>query len=306
MTSTVLQPPPVIRGLETVAAWLLGFLWVLPLLYAIWTAFHPAEFSTRFALTAPLTLDNFARAWDAAPFARYFLNTVILVTMVLVAQLVLVTLAAYAFARFEFPGRNVLFALVLVQLMIMPDVLIVENYRTMTTLGLKDTILAIGLPYMASAFGIFLLRQTFKTVPRELDEAARVEGCTPLQVLWKVYVPLARPTYLAYALVSVSYHWNNFLWPLIITNSVEARPVTVGLQVFSATDQGLDWSVITAATLLTHGAAPHRIPAVPEAIRAIVHACRNQMSPHARVKSSLAAPRGGALRALGRPGGPQG
>ena len=80
----------------------------------------------------------------------------------------------------SFPGRNVLFALVLVQLMVMPDVLIVENYRTMTALGLKDTILAIGLPYMASAFGIFLLRQTFKTVPRELDEAARVEGCSPL------------------------------------------------------------------------------------------------------------------------------
>ena len=251
MTSMVMQPQGVVRGLETAAAWLLGFLWVLPLAYAVWTAFHPAEFSTRFLLTAPLTLENFARAWDAAPFARYFVNTVILCTMVLVAQLVLVTLAAYAFARFEFPGRNVLFALVLVQLMIMPDVLIVENYRTMTLLGLKDTILAIGLPYMASAFGIFLLRQAFKVVPRELDEAARVEGCTPLQVLWKVYVPLARPTYLAYALVSVSYHWNNFLWPLIITNSVEARPVTVGLQVFSATDQGLDWSVITAATLLS-------------------------------------------------------
>jgi len=251
MTSMVMQPRGVMRGLETAAAWLLGFLWVLPLVYAIWTAFHPAEFSTRFVLSAPLTLDNFARAWEAAPFARYFLNTVILVAMVLVAQLVLVTLAAYAFARFEFPGRNVLFALVLVQLMIMPDVLIVENYRTMTTLGLKDTILAIGLPYMASAFGIFLLRQTFKTVPRELDEAARVEGCSPLQTLWKVYVPLAKPTYIAYGLVSISYHWNNFLWPLIITNSVESRPVTVGLQVFSATDQGIDWSIICAATLMT-------------------------------------------------------
>ena len=239
------------RGIETAAAWLLGILWVLPLAYAFWTAFHPAEFSTRFVLSAPLTLDNFAKAWAAAPFARYFLNTVILCTMVLAAQLVLVTLAAYAFARFEFPGRNVMFALVLVQLMIMPDVLIVENYRTMTFLGIKDTILAIGLPYWASAFGIFLLRQTFKTIPRELDEAARVEGCTPLQVLWKVYVPLARPTYVAYALVSVSYHWNNFLWPLIITNSVESRPVTVGLQVFSSTDQGIDWSIITAATLLT-------------------------------------------------------
>ena len=241
------------RSLETVAAWLLGLLWILPLAYAIWTAFHPPAFSTRFALDAPLTLDNFVKAWHAAPFARYFANTVILVTMVLAAQLVLVTLAAYAFARFDFPGRNVALALVLVQLMIMPDVLLVENYRTMTAMGIKDTILSIGLPYMASAFGIFLLRQTFKTVPRELDEAARVEGCSPLQTLWKVYVPLARPTYLAYALVSVSYHWNNFLWPLIITDSVESRPVTVGLQVFSSTDQGIDWSIICAATLLTTG-----------------------------------------------------
>jgi sn-glycerol 3-phosphate transport system permease protein len=239
------------RGLETAGAWLLGALWVLPLVYAFWTAFHPGEFSTRFVLAAPLTLSNFAKAWQAAPFARYFVNTTLLVTMVLAAQLVLVTLAAYAFARFEFPGRKALFALVLVQLMIMPDVLIVENYRTMAALGLKDTILAIGLPYMASAFGIFLLRQTFKTVPQELDEAARIEGCGPLAVLWKVYVPLARPVYLAYALVSVSYHWNNFLWPLIITNSVESRPLTVGLQVFASTDQGIDWSIITAATLLT-------------------------------------------------------
>src|SRR5207253_1132420 len=83
-------------------------------------------------------------------------------------------------------------------------------------------------PYMASAFGIFLLRQTFKTIPRELEEAARVEGCSWLGVLWRVYVPLARPTYLAYALVSVSYHWNNFLWPLIVANSVETRSRTAG------------------------------------------------------------------------------
>jgi sn-glycerol 3-phosphate transport system permease protein len=239
------------KAIETLAAWVLAILWVLPLAFAMWTAFHPAAYSTQFALAAPLTLENFRNAWEAAPFARYFVNTVLLVTMILAAQLVLVTLAAYAFARFEFPGRGVLFALVLVQLMVMPDVLLVENYRTMTQLGLKDTILAIGLPYFASAFGIFLLRQAFKTVPKELDEAARVEGCSPLMTLWRVYVPLAKPTYLAYALVSVSYHWNNFLWPLIITNSVESRPVTVGLQVFSATDQGIDWSIINAATLLT-------------------------------------------------------
>ena len=241
------------QTLSTLGAWVLGILWILPLLYAFWSAFHPAAYAVRFELFAPLTLENFVKAWEAAPFARYFLNTFLLVTMTLIGQFVLCTLAAYAFARFEFFGREVLFVLVLVQLMVMPDILIVENYRTIKFLGLIDTITAIGLPYMASGFGIFLLRQTFKTVPRELDDAARVEGANFLQILWKVYVPLAKPVYIAYGLVSVSYHWNNFLWPLIITNSVETRPVTVGLSVFSSTDQGVDWSVITAATLMTSG-----------------------------------------------------
>lgn len=240
--------------LDTLGAWALGLLWILPLAYAMWAAFHPPAYATRFDLFAPLTLDNFVRAWHAAPFPRYFLNTFVLVTMVLAAQLVLSTLAGYAFARFEFRGRDFVFMLVLLQLMIMPDVLLVENYRSMSLLGVRDTVFAIGLPYFASAFGIFLLRQTFKTVPRELEEAARMEGANALQVLWKVYVPLAKPIYVAYGLVSVSHHWNNFLWPLIITNSVESRPLTVGLQVFSSTDQGIDWSVITAATLMS--AAP--------------------------------------------------
>lgn len=240
--------------LDTLGAWALGLLWILPLAYAMWAAFHPPAYATRFELFAPLTLDNFVRAWHAAPFPRYFLNTFLLVTMVLAAQLVLSTLAGYAFARFEFRGRDFVFMLVLLQLMIMPDVLLVENYRSMSQLGIRDTVFAIGLPYFASAFGIFLLRQTFKTVPLELEEAARMEGANALQVLWKVYVPLAKPIYVAYGLVSVSHHWNNFLWPLIITNSVESRPLTVGLQVFSSTDQGIDWSVITAATLMS--AAP--------------------------------------------------
>ena len=245
------EPAGIGRWLETVAAWALAFLWALPLLYAVWTAFHPAEFSTRFDLSAPLTLQNFANAWNAAPFARYFVNTVALVTLILVCQFVLCTLAAYAFARYRFAGADLAFFLVLMQLMVMPDILIVENYRTMARLGVLDSIPAIALPYVASAFGVFLLRQTFKTVPRELDEAARVEGAGSLRILLRVYVPLARPIYLAYGLVSVSHHWNNFLWPLIVTNSVSSRPLTVGLQIFSSSDQGIDWSIITAATLLT-------------------------------------------------------
>jgi sn-glycerol 3-phosphate transport system permease protein len=236
--------------LEIAAAWALAVLWLAPLLYAFWAAFHPPEYATRFDLLAPLTLENFREAWSQAPFARYFLNTFMLVSTILLAQFVLCTLAAYAFVRFEFRGRDLAFALVLVQLMIMPEILIVENYRTMSRIGAVDTILGIGLPYMASAFGIFLLRQTFKTIPRELEDAARIEGCDLMQVLWKVYVPLARPTYVAYGLVSVSYHWNNFLWPLIITNSVETRPLTVGLAIFGAPESGVDWSIVTAGTLL--------------------------------------------------------
>lgn len=248
--SGIPRPRDWTTALETGGAWLLAFIWMLPLLYAFWSAFHPPEFATKFALFAPLTLDNFAVAWSRAPFARYFLNTFILVTMILAAQFVLCTLAAFAFARFDFPGKSIAFVFVLLQLMIMPEVLIVENYVTMSKLGAVDTILGIGLPYMASAFGIFLLRQTFKTIPKELDDAARVEGCSTLGILWKVYVPLAKPTYVAYGLVSVSHHWNNFLWPLVITNSVETRPLTVGLAIFGAPESGVDWSIITAGTLL--------------------------------------------------------
>lgn len=239
------------RKLEALGAWLLGLLWMLPLLYAVWTAFHPPAYATHFDPAAPLTLHNFVLAWQAAPFTRYLLNTLMLVTLVLAAQFVLCTLAAFAFARLSFPGRDLLFAIVLLQLMVMPDVLLVENYRTLATLHLADTILAIALPYLGSAFGIFLLRQTFLTVPQPLDDAARLEGCGPLARLWRVYVPLAKPTYIAYGLVSVSYHWNNFLWPLVITNSVTTRPLTVGLAVFATTDQGIDWSIVTAATLMT-------------------------------------------------------
>jgi sn-glycerol 3-phosphate transport system permease protein len=237
--------------LETAAAWFLALLWIAPLIYAFWAAFHPSEYAVRFDMSAPLTLENLREALSQAPFLRYAFNTFILVTTILAAQLVLCTLAAYAFARYRFIGSDIAFALVLVQLMITPEILIVENYGTLARFELIDTILGIGLPYMASAFGIFLLRQAFKSTPKELEEAARLEGCGVLGVLWRVYVPLARPTYIAYALVSVSHHWNNFLWPLVVTNSVETRPLTVGLGIFGAPESGVDWSIISAATLMS-------------------------------------------------------
>lgn len=240
-----------LRYVEPGAAILLAVIWISPLMFAFWAAFHSTSDAVNFNLLSPWTLDNFRTAWDGAPWLRYFLNTFMLVTVVLIGQFILTTLAGFAFAKLEFPGKSFVFILVLMQLFILPEVLIVENYAMVSRLGMFDTILGVGMPYMASAFGIFLMRQSFKSVPIELHEAARIEGCGLLGILWRVYVPLAKPTYLAYALVSVSTHWNNFLWPLIVTNSPDTRPLTVGLSIFGAPENGVDISVISAATLMS-------------------------------------------------------
>lgn len=237
--------------LDALGAIVLALIWIAPLVFAVWAAFHTPQGALSFDLSAPVTLENFRTAWAGAPWPRYFLNTTLLVTVILAGQLFFCTLAGYAFARFRFPGSDALFMLILLQLFILPEVLIVENYAMISRLGLFDTVLGIGAPYMASAFGIFLLRQAFKGVPRELEEAARVEGCGWTGVLWRVYIPAAKPVYLAYALVSIATHWNNFLWPLVVTNSNETRPLTVGLSLFAAPESGVNIAVISAATLFT-------------------------------------------------------
>ena len=237
--------------IEAAGAILLALIWISPLVYAFWAAFHSTSDAVNFTLFSPWTLENFRVAWDGAPWIRYFLNTFMLVTVVLIGQFILTTLAGFSFAKLDFPGKDFVFILVLMQLFILPEVLIVENYAMVSRLGLFDSILGVGMPYMASAFGIFLMRQSFKSVPIELHEAAQVEGCGIFGILWKVYVPLARPTYIAYALVSVSTHWNNFLWPLIVTNSPDTRPLTVGLSIFAAPENGVDISIISAATMMS-------------------------------------------------------
>ncbi|HLR78118.1 MAG TPA: carbohydrate ABC transporter permease [Burkholderiaceae bacterium] len=237
--------------LDRLGAWLLALLWIAPLLYAGWTAFREPAAAFNLDVGSGWTLSNIASAWDRAPWLVYMRNTMLLVASILAGQFVLCTLAAYAFARFEFRGKGLLFILVLLQLFILPEVLIVENYAMVSRLGWNDTIAGMGVPYMASAFGVFLLRQAFKQVPRELEDAARIEGCGRLGVLWRVYIPLARPVYLAYALVSVSTHWNNFLWPLVVSSSLDTRPLTVGLSLFGAPESGVSISLISAATLLT-------------------------------------------------------
>ena len=230
---------------------LLSVLWLVPLVWMAVTAFRPKQVALDSLFSLQFTLANFGRVWEAAPFAQYYVNTVLLVVAVFAVQMLTVTMAAYAFARLEFWGKTAVFLLFLVQIMVPADVLIFPNYSVLKELSLLDTKLGIMLPYYASAFGIFLLRQTFKTLPSELDDAAVVEGASKWRILWTIYVPLSRPAYLAFALVSVSYQWNNFLWPLIVTNSVENRPLTVGLAIFAQSfEVGAQWTEVSAATLL--------------------------------------------------------
>jgi sn-glycerol 3-phosphate transport system permease protein len=233
---------------------ILGLIFFAPLLWIFITSFSPPSEvingSNPFWVSKP-TFQNYMDAWEAAPFLRYYLNTFIIVFGILGVQLFTITLAAYAFARLDFKGKNILFILFLLQLMIQPEILLFPNYQVMAQLGLVDTKLAVMLPYWASAFGVFLLRQTFKQVPYELEEASKMDGSKWYQTLWHVYLPAARPTYVAFALVSVSTHWSNFMWPLIITDSVTNRPLTVGMALFAQSyETGAQWGMVTAGTMM--------------------------------------------------------
>ncbi len=242
-------------GLIVLAVIALG--WAVPMIWAMAVSFHPPEESlsaTNLWFGSRPTLDNYVQAFNIAPFVQYYINTILIVAGILVVQLVTICLAGYAFARFQFRGQNILFFLILLQLMVPSSALIVPNYSTIRQLHLFDTLLAVMLPFFGSAFGTFLMRQTFKTIPRDLDDAARMDGANWLQTLWNVYIPPARPAMIAFALSSISFHWNDFLWPLVVTNSPASRPLTVGLAVFTQLGEiGAQWQLVTAGTVIVVG-----------------------------------------------------
>jgi sn-glycerol 3-phosphate transport system permease protein len=233
----------------------LALVWATPLLWILVAAFRP-ERAGGAGMAALIpdyipTLANFIEAWDSADFALYYLNTIIICAGILAVQLVTVSLAGYAFARLRFPGRTLFFYLFLIQLMLAPIVLLVPNLRTVAQLGLYDTLPGVMAPYFASAFGTFLMRQAFQTVPRELEDAALTDGARWWELIVHVYLPLTRPTMIAFAIVSVTAHWNEFLWPLMVINSPDRRPLTVGLAMFTLGAEGAQaWGVTAAGTLL--------------------------------------------------------
>jgi sn-glycerol 3-phosphate transport system permease protein len=230
---------------------LLALVFLLPFLWMLRTAFAAPDKALDLTSFFLPTLANFSHVWAAAPFSLYYVNTIIMVTGILVVQFVFITLAGYAFARLDFFGSKVLFVLLLTQLMITPDVLIMPVYSLMGRFSLINTRIGVMLPFFASAMGTFFIRQTVKTIPYELEEAAIIDGCSLPRMLLRIYVPLLKPAYIAFGFISSSYQWNNFLWPLVMINSVEKRPLTLGLAIFAMSyETGAQWSEVCAATLL--------------------------------------------------------
>lgn len=258
------------RMVGTTLTVLFALLWLVPLIFSILMSVRPTRSSIingNIFVACDLeeeppgptvgvgpcwfTGDNYEGAWEVAPWPTHYANSILFVSGTLLVQIPTTTMAGYAFARMQFRGRSLLLGLVLLQIMIPSGILIIQNFSMIRQLGVFDTQLALMLPYWGSAFGVLLLRQTFRGVPLELEEAARMDGANWLQLMRHVYVPLSIPAYISFALISISSHWNEFLWPFIVTRSESVRPLTVGLnKLFHTTDLGANYNQMMAGTLI--------------------------------------------------------
>ncbi len=197
---------------------------------------------------------NYIDAWRALPFTRFLLNTLFITALATCAELVASSLVAYGFARFRFPGRRALFILLLSTMMLPGIVTLVPVFLFWRAFGLVNAFdpLVLGALFGGRAFYVFLMRQFFASVPKELEEAATLDGATPLQVYWHIFLPLMKPVLLAVALISFAAHWNSFLGPLVFLNDFDKYTMTLGLHFFqgSATGERPAWNLMMAMTTL--------------------------------------------------------
>lgn len=193
-----------------------------------------------------LRFSNYVEAWNQAPFARYYFNTIMVTLFVVAGVLVTSSLAAYAFARMRFWGRDNIFVVFLSMMMVPQPVYIVPSYIILVKLGWIDTYQALIVPWLAHIFSIFLLRQHFKTIPDDLYDAAIIDGCSRFAFLWRVMLPLSKAVLVAVVIFTIVGTWNSFLWPLVMTNTPEVRPLQVGLARFSQ-EQGTNHELMMAA-----------------------------------------------------------
>jgi len=230
----------------------LAFLMVMPFIIMIATALKPENelFSNPGALLgSKLAWENFTYAWNYIPFGRFFINSIFVSLTVTILEVLTSSLAAYAFARLRFPGRDLLFYLYLGTLMIPAQVTIVPQFILMNQFGWVDTYQALILPAAFTAFGTFLLRQFFLTIPFELEESARIDGCSRFGTYFRIILPLSKPALATLGVFAFVTQWNSFFWPLVITSSDEMKVLSVGLKMFQGI-YGTEWHLMMAASAI--------------------------------------------------------
>lgn len=193
---------------------------------------------------------NFAEAMRAGPFLTYAKNSVIITVSIIVIQFVVMIPAAYAFAKYRFALKNVLFGLVLLAFMIPGQITFIPVYLMMADMDLIHTLWPQIIPFMSNAFGIFLLRQYFMQIPEEIIEAARLDNAGEWKLVWKIMIPMAKPALATIALFSFVSHWNEYFWPLVMTNSASIRPLTLGISMLRETEGISNWHIIMAGNVV--------------------------------------------------------
>ncbi|WP_375340956.1 carbohydrate ABC transporter permease [Lyngbya confervoides] len=233
---------------------LIAILMLVPLLWLLSTAFKsPTEnifqFPPQFIPEQP-TFQNFVEVWQTAPFGRYFMNSLVVAGLTVSLNLLSSSLAAYPLARLEFKGKGIIFAAIISTIMIPFQIVMIPLYILTVQLGLKNTYLGVIFPAIASAFGIFLLRQAFLGVPKELEEAARMDGCSELGIWWNVMLPSVRPALVTLAIFVFIGSWSDFLWPLIVLDDPQYYTLPLGVANLAGTFTQV-WRLIAAGSVIS-------------------------------------------------------
>jgi len=230
----------------------IALLFVFPFYWMLVTSLKPNGDTMRYPpefFPWPPSITSFQEAWTRVPMLRFAINSVIVTGGVLAMQMPLVSMAAYAFSQFDFKGKKALFTLCLCAMMIPGQVTFLPNFLTMKQLNWLDTYWALIVPFATSAYGIFLLRQAFMQVPKDLINAARLDGASHLQVIFHVLVPIAKPVITTVALFSFISHWNSYFWPLVATNSDAVRTLPVALAMLRDGDSRQSWGTLMAGNM---------------------------------------------------------
>lgn len=236
------------------------FVLLLPLLWMLLTSLQTPDEAQQFPpvlIPSELRWQNYPDAYAAAPFGRFFLNSAVVAIVVVASNVLLCSLAGYAFARLTFPGKRTLFAVLMVTLMVPFQVTMIPEFLIVKWLGLNvapalgiDHLGALILPNLVTAFGIFFLRQFFRTIPVELEEAARIDGTSRVGVLFKIVLPLSLPALSTLAVLTFLDSWNSFMWPLIVVNSQENMTLPLGLTVFQGA-HATQWTLLMAGNVMS-------------------------------------------------------